>query len=206
MKMHIGTLCMVALALSCSKHLEKVEEGSEQVGHASWYGSKFHGRRTASGEIYDMHAFTAAHRTAPFHIRVRVTNLENGKKTTVRITDRGPFVKGRLIDLSYAAAKDIGLVAKGTAKVRLEFLEKVAVRGRFFVQVGSFSSSQNASQLASELKRRFPNKKTKIDHSTSHFRVWVGPVGTQGKAASMAEKLRNSGYSAFRDQELALFY
>jgi len=96
--------------------------GQEQVGVASWYGKEFQGRPTASGERYDLHALTAAHRTLPFGTRVKVTNLENGRSVIVRINDRGPNQPGRLIDLSYAAARQIGLVANGTAKVRIEIL------------------------------------------------------------------------------------
>jgi rare lipoprotein A len=93
-----------------------------QHGQASWYGKPFHGRRTASGERYDMHARTAAHRKLPFGTRVRVTNLENGKETVVRINDRGPFVQGRVIDLSFGAASQIQMVQAGVVKVRLEIL------------------------------------------------------------------------------------
>ena len=91
-----------------------------QVGVASWYGPKFHGRKTASGEIFDMHALTAAHRTLPFGTLVRVTYLKTGKSVVVRINDRGPWKRGRIIDLSYAAARKIGLVRDGTGRVRLE--------------------------------------------------------------------------------------
>ncbi len=97
---------------------------NELEGIASWYGPGFHGRRTASGEIYNMYAYTAAHRTLPLGTYVRVINLENGKSVVVRINDRGPFKKGRIIDLSYAAAKKIGMLEKGTARVRLEILSK----------------------------------------------------------------------------------
>lgn len=92
------------------------------VGHASWYGRKFHGRLTASGERYDMAAFTAAHRKLPFGSRVRVTNLANGRAVVVTINDRGPFAEDRLIDLSHAAAKQLGIVEDGVAEVRLEVL------------------------------------------------------------------------------------
>lgn len=94
-------------------------EGVE-YGLASWYGKKFHGRQTASGEFYNMHRLTAAHKTLPFGTRVRVTNLENGRQVNVRINDRGPFVKGRIIDLSYAAAQEVRLVGPGVAQVRLD--------------------------------------------------------------------------------------
>ena len=94
-----------------------------QEGIASYYADQFHGRRTANGEIFDMHALTAAHRTLPFNTRVRVTNLDNGRAVVVRINDRGPFVKGRIIDLSYEAARVVGMIGPGTARVRLEVLE-----------------------------------------------------------------------------------
>jgi rare lipoprotein A len=92
----------------------------KEQGIASWYGKKFHGRRTASGERYDMHQLTAAHKTLPFGTRVRVTNLDNGRRVVVRINDRGPFIKGRIIDLSYAAARQVEMLEAGTARVRVE--------------------------------------------------------------------------------------
>ena len=94
-----------------------------QIGKATYYGKKFHGRKTANGETFNMYALTAAHRKLPFGTKVRVTNLANGMSVVVRINDRGPFVKGRIIDLSYAAAKKIGLVQSGVAKVKLEIVK-----------------------------------------------------------------------------------
>ena len=96
---------------------------SQLEGIASYYADEFHGRQTSNGEIYDMHALTAAHRTLPFNTRVRVVNLENGKSVVVRVNDRGPFKDNRVIDLSLQAAKQIGLIAKGTAPVRIEVLD-----------------------------------------------------------------------------------
>lgn len=93
-------------------------------GVASWYGPEFYGRRTASGEIYTGNDFTAAHKSLPLNTYVRVINLENGKSIIVRINDRGPFVKGRIIDLSYAAAKEIGMIEKGTTPVRLRIISR----------------------------------------------------------------------------------
>src|SRR5260221_5627021 len=97
--------------------------GSEETGSASWYGIPYHGRRTASGEVYDMEKLTAAHRNLPFQTWVEVTNLENGKRVDVRITDRGPFVGGRIIDLSHRAARDIEMLGPGVVKVRLKVIE-----------------------------------------------------------------------------------
>ena len=103
---------------------ESLEIGSIQLeGIASYYAEDFHGRLTANGEVYDMHGITAAHKTLPFHSILRVNNLKNGKSVVVRINDRGPFVKGRIIDLSLGAAKKVDLVKDGTAPVRLEILE-----------------------------------------------------------------------------------
>jgi rare lipoprotein A len=94
-----------------------------QEGVASYYADEFHGRPTANGETFDMHAFTAAHCVLPFNTRVRVTNLDNGRSVVVRINDRGPFIKGRIIDLSYGAARALNMIGPGTARVRLEVLE-----------------------------------------------------------------------------------
>src|ERR1700675_1626826 len=122
---------------------EYVEEGV-----ASWYGLPFNGRRTSNGEIYDMHEFTAAHRTLPFNCVVRVTNLNNGKHTEVRINDRGPFVANRVIDLSLSAAQAIEMVGTGTANVRLEILSGPNPNvGYFAVQVGAFKVQENAERL-----------------------------------------------------------
>ena len=96
----------------------------QNVGYASWYGQKHHGKRTASGERFDMNSHTAAHRNLKFGTKVRVSNLENGKSTVVEINDRGPFVKKRIIDLSYAAASELEFVRDGTCRVRLEILDK----------------------------------------------------------------------------------
>lgn len=118
----------VALVTACSSRTPVVKEpvvkepGYHAVGLASYYGRKFHGRRTASGERYNMQALTAAHRTLAFGSRVEVTNLKNGRKVRVRINDRGPFIKGRIIDLSYAAAKQIGMLSRGVARVKIQAL------------------------------------------------------------------------------------
>ena len=143
--------------------------GYVEEGLASWYGPGFHGRRTASGEIYNMYAFTAAHRLLPLGTYVLVTNLENGRRVVVRINDRGPFVPGRIIDLSYAAARALGMVEKGVARVRVVALAEGRPgprgivftrlpslrRGEFYLQVGSFKNYANAVRLRERLSRRF---------------------------------------------------
>ncbi len=147
-------------------------EGYREIGIASWYGKQFHGRRTSNGEIYDMYGGTAAHKTLPMGTMLLVKNLENDRTTVVRINDRGPFVKSRIIDLSYSAAKSIGMIGKGTAKVLITALgeavhtpaktpltAKSAPRspklkhenfdaGHFYVQVGSFERRKAARALA----------------------------------------------------------
>ena len=103
--------------------VKDTSKGYSEVGIASWYGKDFHGKRTSSGTPYNMHDYSAAHKTLPIPTYVKVTNLENGKSINVRVDDRGPFSKGRIIDLSYQAAKDLGVIAKGTAKVKVEALK-----------------------------------------------------------------------------------
>ncbi len=124
-----------------------------EEGLASWYGGKFQGRRTASGEIFDTNRFTAAHRTLAFGTLVRVTNLDNGRSTTVRINDRGPFVAGRIIDLSRAAAQAIGMTGAGVARVRVEVVSP-ASQALYSVQVGAFRDRRNAAALLGRLRRQ----------------------------------------------------
>jgi len=122
-----------------------------QEGIASWYGGKFQGRTTANGEIFDTNKFTAAHKTLPFGTMVKVTNLENGSTTIVRINDRGPFIPGRIIDLSRAAAMEIGMTGRGIARVRIEELESNLPEHRYLIQFGAFGSQANAEKLKSRL-------------------------------------------------------
>ncbi|MBE0596234.1 MAG: septal ring lytic transglycosylase RlpA family protein [Desulfuromonadales bacterium] len=143
--------------------------GFVEEGLASWYGKDFHGRKTSNGEIYDMHGRTAAHKTLPLGVHVKVKNLANGKEAICRINDRGPFVRGRIIDLSYTLAQELEVVGPGTAPVRVEVLgfreSDVAGRpvyrqlrsydqGSYTVQVGSFGVRDNADRLATQLQAR----------------------------------------------------
>lgn len=133
-----------------------------ETGIASWYGAPYHNRRASNGEIYDMHAMTAAHRTLPLGSIVRVTCVESGESAVVRITDRGPFIEGRIIDLSQAAALKIGLVRKGTEPVRVEVLktpQPIEVGGRWAVQIGGFQTEDSARDLAGHLSRRYHTAK-----------------------------------------------
>jgi peptidoglycan lytic transglycosylase len=163
-----------------------------EEGVASWYGDPFNGRRAANGEVYDMHQFTAAHRTLPFGAIVRVTNLRNGKQTEVRITDRGPFVANRVIDLSLSAAQAIDMVGPGTAPVRLEILGGPNPQVGFFgVQVGAFQSQDNAERFRAQLAARYGSVSVAQYDSPNgmFYRVRVGRVPTQAAAQQLAEQL-----------------
>jgi rare lipoprotein A len=116
------TACVVS-GLGCATTPRFRTGGGDLLGIASYYADKYHGRKTANGETFDMHAMTAAHKTLPFDTRIRVTNMNNGKQVDVRINDRGPFVKGRILDLSLGAAKKLDMIGTGTAPVRIEILE-----------------------------------------------------------------------------------
>lgn len=147
---------VVVLAAGCGggprPSTAPVSVGWSQEGVASWYGPGFHGRRTASGEVYDMDGMTAAHRTLPFGTWVRVVNRENGRAARVRITDRGPFREGRIIDLSRAGARELGMLGSGTARVRLEVVAVPSDAECRLVQVGSFRERANAEELAERLR------------------------------------------------------
>lgn len=135
---------------------------SEETGLASWYGAPYHNRRGSNGEVYDMYAMTAAHRTLPLGSIARITNLKTGRSAVVRITDRGPFVEGRIVDLSLAAAKAVDVYLPGTAMVRLEVLQAPApldIGGRWAVQIGPFENEKNAAELEGHLERRYQTAK-----------------------------------------------
>jgi rare lipoprotein A len=164
-------------------------------GIASWYGAPFDGHRTSDGEIYDMHQFTAAHRTLPFNSIVRVTNLTNGKQTEVRINDRGPFVGNRVIDLSYAAAHAIGMVGPGTAQVRLDLVSGSNPTAGFFgVQVGAFLRQENAERLKAQLEARYSpiNIVTYDSPAGLFYRVRVGRFDTESAARQLALTLHDT--------------
>lgn len=133
-----------------------------ETGRASWYGPPYHNRRGSNGEVYNMHAMTAAHRTLPLGSIVRVTNLKTGDTAVVRITDRGPFIPGRIIDLSLAAAQKLDVYRAGVAEVKVEVMEAPAplgIGGKWAVQIGGFPHEQAAAELADHLKRRYRTAK-----------------------------------------------
>lgn len=171
-------------------------------GVASWYGPKFHGRRTASGEVYDMDDRTAAHRTLPFGTWVEVINLDNGRRTLLRINDRGPFIKGRVIDVSRWGARELGLIGPGTARVEVRLATPPAgaprtasyVQGPFVVQVGAFAEPHRAELLHDRLRPDFPE--VRIDSDGTWYRVQIGPYDGRSRAEDVMRELRQLGMSA----------
>jgi len=198
---------------------EQAEEGLSYTAVASWYGDDFHGRRTASGEVYDMHGYTAAHKTFPFGTKLRVTYLRTGRSAIVTVNDRGPFVSGRDLDLSRGAADEIGLLIDGVGEVYIEILERdnryvkyvksgtVGVKPRaeavsygpgtrFRVQVGAFEDPLNAEHLSRGLKLGYDD--VRVQQATVNgrlfHRVQVGLFDTRDDAMELAETLADEGY------------
>ncbi|MEE9213224.1 MAG: septal ring lytic transglycosylase RlpA family protein [Thermodesulfobacteriota bacterium] len=182
------------------------QDGNTQVGIASWYGIEEHNRRAASGEKFSKYAYTAAHKTLPMGTIVRVTNLENGRDVIVKINDRGPFVRGRIVDLSHAAAKSIGMVSSGTAKVKIEIISSPTNRVAsifkplYTLQIGSFNEKSNAI-----------NTKRKLEHSVNDvriervdlvgnvfYRVRVGRYSSKSEAEEVSRLLSRKGYKNVR--------
>ncbi len=182
---------------------------------ASWYGEKFHGRPTSCGERYDMYGLTAAHKTMKFGIKLRVTNPDNNKSVVVIVNDRGPFIPGRDLDLSYGAAKAIGHVEKGVGRVKIEYLGRdmryvkrlpylpnqatPEKTGPMTIQVGSFTENENALRLKEGLTVAYNNVyiTTANLKGQTFYRVRVGTFKEYDKAYSVAEKLADEGYEAF---------
>jgi rare lipoprotein A len=188
--------------------------GTTETGIASWYGIPYDGRRAASGELYDMEQLTAAHRTLPFQTWVEVTNLSNGKQVEVRINDRGPFAKGRILDLSQAAARDIDMVRAGTARVRLKVIPAPPAEprapmmetaapvtastdalspggGGYMVQAGAFSARERAESLRATLADQFPDARVFSNGpEPALWRVVVGHEMTREQAAELAARVR----------------
>ena len=169
--------------------------GFVERGHASWYGPGFHGNRTANGELYDMHKLTAAHRTLPLGSVAVVRSLTSGRQVTVRINDRGPFARGRILDLSLAGAEAIGMVGRGTDEVELRVVSyqgKAGGAGVLLVQVGAFADPANAQVLVERLKGRYPGSKVvAVDLPDGRrYRVYAGQFHTEAAAEQAAAHLK----------------
>jgi len=176
--------------------------GATEVGDASWYGYPYHGRRAANGEIYDMEKLTAAHRTLPFETWVEVRNLSNEKKVTVRITDRGPFVDGRIIDLSKAAARNIDMIGPGVARVQLTIVAPppadVPVANLFAVQIGAFRDRDRAERLRAEYEQQFGSARVVYRAGAPPvWRVLVGREPSMDAANALLAKVLRKTQPAF---------
>lgn len=191
--------------------------GYNKVGIASWYGKKFHGRKTSNGETYNMYANTAAHKTLPMNTELMVENLANGRKIFVRVNDRGPFVKGRILDLSYTAAKKLDMLKHGTTKIRITALAEAVTEvrnnkrvehflpyedlnaGEFYVQIGSFTNKANAYRLKGKLVAQGKKMaiKTYKDNDTTFYRVQVRAGRTISDANIVEKKLERYYPGAF---------
>jgi rare lipoprotein A len=212
MRRAIPWLALVLLALagpSCSRLSYQPPPGPQggvEVGLASWYGREFHGRPTSNREIYNMNDMTAAHPTLPFGTTLMVTNLDNQRTAVVRVNDRGPFVGGRIIDLSYAAARVLGMIGPGTARVRLEVLQGYAAAAapaaRFSVQVGAFAVQENAYVLKKQLEARYEGVfvTTFKTPNRTYFRVRVRAKDRDG-ALKTARRLADEGFPVILIEE-----
>lgn len=188
--------------------------GYREKGISSWYGTKFHGKRTSSGEPYDMYAMTAAHKTLPLPTYVEVTNLNNGRKVIVKVNDRGPFHDNRLIDLSYTAATKLGIVAKGTGLVEVraitpgeapasivsEPVQQPVIKGSvgMYLQVGAFSTSNRAEQLKNRLQQTIGDAVLVVPFLKPEgnvYRVRVGPLASVEYGDSLASRLLDLGFA-----------
>jgi len=180
-------------------------EGYHKKGVASWYGSKFHGRRTSSGEPYDMHLATAAHKTLPLPSYAEVTNLDNGRQVIVKINDRGPFKDDRLIDMSYGAAIKLDMIASGTARVDLRVLETPVLSAgndgplnqdgetETWLQAGAYSRRKGAEKLARDLEQAKLSPVTVLQFGDL-FRVWLGPYVNNNEVQSVISRAIELGF------------
>jgi rare lipoprotein A len=190
-------------------HVHRSNDGHQERGIASWYGRKFHGRRTASGEVYNMYAMTAAHKSLRIPSYARVTNLENGRELVVRVNDRGPFSKKRILDLSFAAAKELGVLRRGTARVEIRALDSrkrepkepvqaqaalsvPEVENKIYLQVGSFATRRNAERLARNL---ITSTAQPVEVHTNRvadktlYRVRIGPLPNESDADRLSREV-----------------
>ncbi|MGD9347986.1 MAG: septal ring lytic transglycosylase RlpA family protein [Candidatus Aminicenantes bacterium] len=195
------TLSLAVLLLLSCRSVPKTGPGGIQTGLASWYGPDFHGKKTSSREVYNMYDMTAAHRTLPFGTYVMVTNLDNGRSVKVRINDRGPFVKDRIIDLSFAAAQVLDAVGPGVVPVKIEVLKDESPAQspvRFAVQVGAFINKDNARSLQKKLRNKYRDVYISVFQTPTQtfYRVRIKATNRED-AESITARLNKGGYVAF---------
>lgn len=218
----IGALVLLAACAShrrpAPSHGGQSAQGRVLEGVSSWYGREFDGRPTASGERFDMHGLSAAHRTLPLGTRARITNLDNGREVELLINDRGPFVSGRILDCSYGAAKALGFAGAGLARVRIEVLEEGRERprrkpppgeilvsggmppeeildGTFTVQAGAFVNQANATRFRDRLSRTFGE--AYVIKFREFYRVRLGHLGTEDEAEALRRRIQEGGIEGF---------
>lgn len=196
-------------------HVLKNHKGYTKTGHASWYGTNFHGNKTSTQERYSLYSMTAASKDLPIPSYAKVTNLNNGKEIIVRVNDRGPFVEGRIIDLTYTGAKKLGFVAAGIAKVKVEAIDakewlasnsknskslksssddKKTGGRAIYLQVGAFSELANAEKISNRVSG-IVNKPTKIDHKDKLYRVSIGPIASNDQKDQLQKSLQEQGFN-----------
>lgn len=197
----LGVALLALLLGGCaSERFARPETGSRQRGMASWYGPQFHGKPTASGVIYDMHGLSAAHKQLPLGTEIEVVNLDNGRRVNVQINDRGPFVRGRILDLSLGAAKKLGMVEAGLARVEIRVLRVGSGRpgdlyaAAFAVQVGAFRQVDNARRTLASVRRHHP--RAEIVRDGELHRVRVGTFGERAAAEALRGELRRRGFDS----------
>jgi rare lipoprotein A len=202
-------------------HTLPSSKGYSERGMASWYGTKFHGKRTSSGEPYDLYGMTAAHKTLPLPTYVKVTNLQNGRSVTVKVNDRGPFHDDRIIDLSYTAAAKLGILGKGTGKVEVRAIDTesgntmqlanatpatpatpaATAAQTLYLQVGAFSSEQNAKRLRNEILDQQVGEVRIVEttgNAGTFYKVQVGPFSDISEADRVARALKPLGINESR--------
>ncbi len=205
MKYYICLLVLIIQIASCaSARYETYPESKYAV--ASWYGAEFHGKPTSSGEIFDMYSMTCAHKSYPFGTKLKVTNISNNKTAYCIVNDRGPFVEGRDLDLSYAVAKEVGIIAEGVGKVRIDYsgrdnsyvkeVKDIARDGPFTLQIGSFLEISNAIRLKNALEMKYSRvyiTEAEIEGKT-FYRVRIGKFRSRTDIYPLAKILAEEGY------------
>lgn len=180
-------------------------QGFTETGRASWYGEKFHGYETSNGEPYDMYSMSGAHKTLPLPSYAKITNLENNKQVIIRINDRGPFHSDRILDVSYAAAYKLGMLATGTARIKLEVIyigsiagtssaiASINDTGNHYIQLVASKDRAKLNKIAKELERKY-QVKTRVQPVNNMFRLQLGPIGQAELADKMLNKVKQDGY------------
>ncbi|CAD6363867.1 hypothetical protein SHEWT2_00188 [Shewanella hafniensis] len=180
-------------------------QGFTETGRASWYGEKFHGYETSNGEPYDMYSMSGAHKTLPLPSYAKITNLENNKQVIIRINDRGPFHSDRILDVSYAAAYKLGMLATGTARIKLEVIyigsiagtssaiASINDTGNHYIQLVASKDRAKLNKIAKELERKY-QVKTRVQPVNNMFRLQLGPIGQAELADKMLNKVKQDEY------------